>query len=219
MPAHPEFDRDALSRLVRTSYDRVPAWYTERFANELDAKPFDRDMLERFAVRVAHKSLVCDVGCGPGHVGAYLRARGTRVCGVDLSPGMATAARRVQHRTLYAAGNMLALPIRDGALGGLMAFYSLIHLLRADMPQALREFARVCAPGAPVLCSVHGGTGEIYDEEAFDGQVPMYATLFSLEEITQAVRDAGMTVEEAVQREPYPAEYPTPRVYVLARRA
>jgi SAM-dependent methyltransferase len=29
-----------------------------------------------------------DVGCGPGHVTAFLRAQGLDVFGVDLSPGV-----------------------------------------------------------------------------------------------------------------------------------
>ena len=57
------------------TYDLVAPRYAERFVGELDHKPFDRALLERFAARwrpVAADLPVCDLGCGPGHIGAYL---------------------------------------------------------------------------------------------------------------------------------------------------
>src|SRR5437773_6198242 len=73
---------------VRASYDRVAAEYAERIAGELAGKPFDRALLDRFADQVRPLGPVCDVGCGPGHVTAYLHERGLDVFGVDLSPEM-----------------------------------------------------------------------------------------------------------------------------------
>ena len=38
---------------------------------------------------------VLDVGCGPGHIGKLIKARGNYVAGVELSPDAAQAAREV----------------------------------------------------------------------------------------------------------------------------
>jgi trans-aconitate methyltransferase len=57
---------------VRTSYDRVADEYVARIYGELQHKPFDREMLDRFAARVKPHGLICDLGCGPGHVARYL---------------------------------------------------------------------------------------------------------------------------------------------------
>jgi organic hydroperoxide reductase OsmC/OhrA len=73
---------------VRASYDRLAAAYAEHVAGELAHKPFDRALLDDLADRVRGAGPVGDVGCGPGHVTAYLRARGVDARGVDLSPEM-----------------------------------------------------------------------------------------------------------------------------------
>lgn len=213
-----DLNRDDLARLIRTSYDRTADRYAELFARELDAKPFDRTLLARFADLVSSGGVVCDVGCGPGHVGRYLRTLGAHVCGLDLSPQMCVRAARAEGQRRYAAGDMLAMPFDTASLAGIIAFSSVIHLLRPDAPQAFREFARVLQPGGWVLCAVHGGEGHVYVEEVFDRPVPMYATLFTLEALTDFARGAGLTIAEAVERPPSPAEYPTPRLYLLGHR-
>ena len=71
---------------VAGSYDRAARAYAEHLCDELDRKPLDRALLNRFAEEVAGSGLVCDLGCGPGHVAAYLAARGVRTVGIDLSP-------------------------------------------------------------------------------------------------------------------------------------
>jgi len=74
-------------------YDRVAGAYAERYFTELERKPFDRELLDRFAADLRGRGPVCDLGCGPGHVGRYLAERGVEVIGVDLSPGMVALAR------------------------------------------------------------------------------------------------------------------------------
>jgi 2-polyprenyl-3-methyl-5-hydroxy-6-metoxy-1,4-benzoquinol methylase len=61
---------------VRASYDRIAAAYAEHYATELAHKPFDRELLNRFATEVKGRGDVCDMGCGPGHVARYLRDAG-----------------------------------------------------------------------------------------------------------------------------------------------
>jgi len=50
-----------------------------RFVNELQQKPLDCELLNRFASEVAGRGEVCDLGRGPGDVERYLRSIGTSV--------------------------------------------------------------------------------------------------------------------------------------------
>ena len=68
---------------TQSSYDRVAAEYAQRFLDELDHKPLEREMLTRFAAGVSGR--VCDLGCGPGQVARYLSERGVEAFGIDLS--------------------------------------------------------------------------------------------------------------------------------------
>jgi SAM-dependent methyltransferase len=77
---------------VRVSYDAVADAYVERVHNELRHKPLDRALLTAFAEHVqdgfGRGASVCDAGCGPGHVSAFLATLGLTVTGIDLSPAI-----------------------------------------------------------------------------------------------------------------------------------
>jgi len=91
-------DNTVLS--IRESYDRIADEYALRIFNELQHKPIDRELLDRFAAEVAGRGAVCDMGCGPGHVARYLRDAGTSVFGLDLE---------------------------DRTLAGITAFYAIVN--------------------------------------------------------------------------------------------
>ena len=102
---------------VQTSYDLVADEYVRRIFDELEHKPLDRELLDRFASRVQGRRPVCDLGCGPGHVARYLHGRGVQVVGIDLSPMLVAQARKLNPGIQFQQGNMRALDIEDGAFG------------------------------------------------------------------------------------------------------
>ena len=53
---------------IRESYDRIAGEYARRIFDELQHKPFDRQLLDRFAAQIPKNGQACDMGCGPGHV-------------------------------------------------------------------------------------------------------------------------------------------------------
>lgn len=203
---------------LAAAYDRVARAYADKFFDELERKPFDRELLDRFATTVEGRGLVCDVGCGPGHVGRYLAEHGADVFGLDLSPGMVTLARELTPAMRFEPGDVLALDLRDASLVGIVAFYSLIHLERAAAVRALAEMARVLIPGGALLLAFHGGEGEVHAEDWFGQGVSIDATLFQPEEMAGYMERAGFTVDEVVTRAPYEFEYPSQRVYARGTR-
>jgi SAM-dependent methyltransferase len=193
----------------------VAAAYEEQFLDELGTKPADRRLLAEFAAGSA--GLVVDLGCGPGQVGRFVRDLGCTVIGVDVSAAMAELASGRLDGAVVA--DLRHLPFGNGSVGGVTAFYSLIHLRRPELDPALVELGRVLVPGGRVLLAVHEGRGHL-EQDAFLGHdVPFVATLFGLDEIEEAVRRAGLRVTRSVRRAPYPAEHPTVRLYVEAERA
>ena len=73
---------------IRESYDSAAEAYAEQLAGELEKKPLDRHLLNRFAEETRGRGLVADLGCGPGHVARYLHDQGVEVIGIDLSSEM-----------------------------------------------------------------------------------------------------------------------------------
>ena len=201
------------------SYDAIADEYAGQYLDELDGKPFDREWLDRFAASVRGRGRVCDLGCGPGQIARYLAARGVDACGIDASVSMIATARRLNPTLDFQTGDFFALPLADGALAAIAAFYSLIHCARGDLGRAVVELHRVLQPGGRLLMTVHAGTGEVGREEAFGKRVSLVATLFSEAEVRAAVEGAGFRIDEMVTRPPYDFEYPSQRIYTLATRA
>jgi SAM-dependent methyltransferase len=202
---------------VVPSYDAIAEQYAEQYFDELDGKPFDRDVLDRFAATVKHRGRVCDLGCGSGQIARYLAGHGVDAFGIDASASMVATARRLNARLQFREGDFFHLPLADGELGGVAAFYCLIHCARGELGGAVAEIRRVLMPGG-FLMAVNAGEGEVGRDEAYGKRVALVATLFSEDEVRAALTATGFCVDELITREPYPFEYPSRRIYATATR-
>jgi SAM-dependent methyltransferase len=203
----------------QTSYDLVADEYVQRIFDELQHKPLDRQLLDRFAAGVRDVGPACDMGCGPGHVSRYLHEKRVQVCGIDLSPAMVERARRLTPGVDFRQGDMIALDAPDGAWAGIAAFYSIIHIHRNDMALALGELLRVLRPGGVLLLAFHIGDDTIHLDEWWGQKVCVDFFFFSSEEVAGYLRAAGFEIEEIIERAPYPdVEHQSRRAYIFARR-
>jgi SAM-dependent methyltransferase len=211
---------DDPAQAVRRTYDAVSADYAARFRDELDHKPLDRALLRVVAASVPEGAPLADVGCGPGHVAAWLAGdAGSRSVGVDFSPRMVATGRAAYPGVPFCAGDLRALPLRAGALGGAVAMYSLIHLPPGELPVALAELRRALRTGGLLLVAFHAGTDIVHRDEWFGHTVSIDFRLLDAEQMVAALERAGFSVEARTERVPYPDEASTTRVYLLARAA
>ncbi|HKC09801.1 MAG TPA: methyltransferase domain-containing protein [Methylomirabilota bacterium] len=208
---------DDTSR-TRESYDELAATYTARIFGELAGKPLDRHLLNRFAEDVRGRGLVADLGCGPGHVARHLHEQGVLTLGIDLSPRMIDCARKLSPEIEFRVGDMRALELPDGALAGLVAFYSLIHIDEAEMGPTLREVRRVLAPGGLLLIAFHVGEETVHRDELWGHPVSLDFRFLMPDRMIARLVETGFVVLERVEREPYAeVEHPSRRCYLLAR--
>ena len=211
---------DDVTRSIRESYDRIADEYARRIFDELQHKPFDRELLNRFAAEVSGRGEVCDVGCGPGHVARYLRNAGVTVFGLDLSPRMLEQARQLNPGIRFQEGNMLALDLPDATLAGIAAFYAIVNIPHESLPSIFREMARVLQPGGLLFLAFHVGDEALHENEVWGRPISMGFFLFQPSAIRQHLETAGFVVEEVLEREPYPpeVEYQSRRAYIFARK-
>jgi SAM-dependent methyltransferase len=211
---------DEKIRDVQTSYYLIADEYVRQIYDELQHKPFDRELLDRFAERVRDAGLICDIGTGPGHVARYLHDRRVNICGIDLAPEMVDRARRLNPGIEFQQGNMFALEILHDTFGGMTAFYALVNIPRADVVRALRELLRVLKPGSLLLLAFHVGDDVLHREQMWGVQVSLDFYFFSSDEMAEYLSVAGFEIDEILERDPYPeaVEHQSRRSYIFARK-
>ena len=210
---------DERSERTRGAYDEVATEYATRISGELDGKPLDCALLDVFAREVGSGARVCDAGCGPGHVAAYLRDRGVDVVGVDISPSMVAEAARLHPHIEFGTGDLTNLPFEGGELAGAIAFYSIIHLQRENVTAALRSISERLRPHGLLFLSFHIGDHELHLDDWWGHAVNVDFTFFEVGEMKEYVRQAGYELVWIVEREPYAGvEHPSRRGYILARK-
>ncbi len=209
------------SEEVRGAYDIVAGRYHARFADELVHKPFDRAWLGCFAAELAPDARVVEIGCGDGHVAAYLAARGSRVEGVDLSPEMIRVAERSYPHLEFCVGDALALPFNDASFDAIVAFYSIVNLDAHDCRVAFGEFARVLRSDGVATFAFHVGDERLRVENWWETTASLDFYLHPLERVCGQLRDAGFEVVRCEHRKPYAPEVEaqTRRGYIVARAA
>lgn len=105
--------------------------------------PLDRRCIESWASAV--EGPILDAGCGPGHWTAHLAALGNAVRGIDPVPEFVEIARRKHPEIGYDVGSFAELADgsvstgRAGPWGGILAWYSLIHLEPEELLGALAQ--------------------------------------------------------------------------------
>jgi SAM-dependent methyltransferase len=204
---------------IRESYDRLADEYARRMFKELQHKPLDRLLLDRFAANVAGSGEVCDMGCGPGHVARYLRDAGTTVFGLDLSPKMLEQARQLNPGISFREGNMLALALEDGTLAGIAAFYAIVNIPAQFLSLVFREMYRVLQPGGELLLAFHIGNEVRHEDELWGRPISMDFFFFETSAICRHLEAASLVIEHIIEREPYPdVEYQSRRAYIFARK-
>jgi ubiquinone/menaquinone biosynthesis C-methylase UbiE len=192
---------------TRTSYDTVAVSYADMLRDALAGEPFQRGILALFAelVRAQGNGPVADVGCGPGRITGYLHGIGLDAYGVDLSPGMIEVARRDHPGLRFEVGSMTDLDLPDSHLGGLLAWFSLIHVPDAEVPAVMDEFFRVLRPGGTVLVGFHAGEGSNHKTEGYGGHpMNVYVHRRSPARVAGWMEAAGFTVEAELVHRPAP---------------
>ncbi len=222
----PAVDREQVLRFgaparddkVRAGYDAVAAAYAQASVDDLDARAFDRWALER-VVEFADDHPVADVGCGPGHLAAFLALLGAQVSGFDLSPAMVAQARARYPELSFEVADLTRLlrPRSAAGWGGVVAWFSLGHLAASELPAAVAALARVLCEGGCLGIAVHGGAEVLPTTRRFGVEVAAELVLHDLDELLASVAAAGLVDVEWYRRGPQPGEEHE-QIYVLARR-
>jgi SAM-dependent methyltransferase len=222
-------DRDAViaegvetrDERVRSSYDAVAETYADQLLDELDGLPFETWLLDR-VIAHADGQPVIEVGSGPGHITAYLVDRGADATGIDFSPEMVAEARRRFPDHNFQVGDLrrLGRPPTSSGWAAVLAWYSLIHLAAAELPETIAALTRPLDPGGWLVLGLHAGSEVRHVDEFFGHEVDLDYVLHDPAFVVEVVEAAGLVDVEWYLRGPITArQETTQRLYVVARTA
>lgn len=197
------------------SADTVPHAYSARASEYIEllghietAAPEDQAAVTRWARDCAGP--VVDVGCGPGHWAAHLATLGVSVEGIDPVPEFIDHARATYPQVPYRVGSFDDLNDLPQALGGVLSWYSLIHLNPDDVPDVLETMHASLAPGGRLLLAFFDGDRV---EEFPHAVTPAF--YWPLQEMIDTVQQVGFTVTYS-QRRHDPGRRPHAALYAVA---
>jgi SAM-dependent methyltransferase len=186
---------------IEASYSRRAAEYTALLGSMATVHPSDIQLVSSWATGVEGPLL--DAGCGPGQWTSYLAQRGSNARGIDQVPAFVEHAPTSHPGVAFELGSIDALPGPCDSLGGVLAWYSLIHYEPARISQPLAEFARVLRPGGKLLVGFFTGPAV----EPFDHTI---ATAYSWPPEALAV-DLSTAGFEVIETHTRAGAHPKPR--------
>ncbi|MEV0458753.1 class I SAM-dependent methyltransferase [Catellatospora methionotrophica] len=179
--------------VVRDAYSAVAPVYIDLFGTTGKADAEDVDLIGRhLSIR---PGTVLDLGCGPGHYTGHLRSLGVDAVGIDMVPEFIAHARAAHPDGTYRLGSLSSLDAADGTIAGILAWYSLIHLLPSELDGVLAGFRRVTAPGGRLVVGFFSGDAI----DAFAHKV-VTAYRWPVDEFSARLRQAGFTEIERLHR-------------------
>lgn len=204
---------------VASYWDSVADGYLELFRHELAGKPYDLQILRRFAASLEAGSVVCDAGCGPcGHVSGFLADLGLSVIGVDISPRCVALAREELPHIRFEVMDLRSLEFGDGSIDGIVAYYSLHYDCTAVVQEVVKEFSRVLRPRGKILVVAKEGDGEGWVPDPLGSASKVFWKGYQADELVALLCTSPFRVKSVEIREALPDEIAVKRIYVIAER-
>jgi SAM-dependent methyltransferase len=199
-------------------YNQVADDYAAERWDELSKKNLDRLLLKEFAAVNRDKGICADFGCGPGQTTRFLFDNGLKdIIGIDLSPGMVNAARRLSPEIKFETGDLLSIDYSLEYFGSSLAFYSIVHFNTDQVRKCFGEINRVLKGGGDFLFSFHEGDEIVHFDKAHDKDADIDLRFFKTDDIIALLYETGFNIIDAIERRPHEdIEYPTRRAYIWA---
>ncbi|GAA1349708.1 class I SAM-dependent methyltransferase [Falsarthrobacter nasiphocae] len=173
------------------AYTRRAAEYAAALGSMDAVAAPDRELVTRWALE--QDGPIVDLGCGPGHWTAHLAGLGCTIDGVDPSTEFARLAAREHPGVHFWRGT--AADLQPGGAAGILAWYSLIHLPPAELPQHLAWIRTALTAGGSLLVGFFEGP----ELSPFDHAVTT-AYRWPVSRMSALLERAGFRVTEVHQR-------------------
>jgi len=184
--------KDDPKHLVEKGYDHIAPRYLEWNTSSPARMTYLQTLLERLPAQAQ----VLELGCGAGVPCTQLLAQHAHVTGIDISAAqIALAKQHVPNATLFQA-DMMSLQFSSATFDAIVAFYSIIHLPRAEQPVLIQRLTEWLRPGGCLLVNL----GVANDPGSVDPNwlgAAMYWSSYDVQTNREMIHRAGLTLIEA----------------------
>jgi ubiquinone/menaquinone biosynthesis C-methylase UbiE len=179
--------------IVRDAYAKRAQEYAAKFGSIQSVAEQDKRVVATWADEVDGK--IIDVGCGPGQWTNHLREMGADVEGIDPVSALIDEAMLRYPEASFRLGHAERIDEDNAGVGGILAWYSLIHCDPDQIDRAFAEFARVLRPGGGLLVGFFEGPAL----EPFDHAVTT-AYFWPVPALVRVIEGAGFDVTQTHAR-------------------
>ena len=198
-------------RSVREAYSAASRQYIDLFDGDWDAHDVDAAFIRRHLQDA--RGPVLDLGCGPGSWTAYLHQLGLQAIGIDLVPEFLEHARAAHPGPEFRLGSMDDTAVPEHSAGGILSWFSTIHVRPEELVDVLSEFRRLLAHSGTLVLGFFDSDDDL---AAFDHAV-LTAYRWPAAALVDRLAAAGFVEVERVQRQV--AERPDRLYGAIAARA
>ncbi|KAF2120207.1 methyltransferase type 11 [Lophiotrema nucula] len=155
---------DDPKQIVEQAYDHVADWYLQWVQEQ-------RSPRERYTNKVLENAPphphILELGCGPGvPIARMLLDRGAQVIANDISTKQLEMAKVRCPQATLVPGDMAALSFEPESFDGIISFYTVFHLPRAEQTGMLSKIYSWLKPGGIFVCNL-----ATIDEEEIHGEM------------------------------------------------
>jgi SAM-dependent methyltransferase len=201
--------------IVADGYDTI----AERYYAWSDARPSAVRLrwLAKALERIPPGADVLDLGCGAGVPITRALAAGRQVTGIDISARQIELARTAVPEATFVQADMTRLDFDPASLDAIVAFYSLTHVPRADLPELLVAVLSWLRPGGILIASMGAQDSPDVVESDWLG-VPMFFSHLGAKKNRALLRRSGFELEEAVVEVEPEDRHDALFLWIVARR-
>ncbi|EFW99140.1 methyltransferase type 11 [Grosmannia clavigera kw1407] len=184
---------DKPKEIVEQTYDDIAEWYLDWVKGQDSPRERYTDMVLENA---PPSPRILELGCGPGvPITQRLLKRGAQVVANDISARQLVMARARCPQATFVQGDMAALVFAPLSFDGIISFYTIFHLPRAEQRAMLCKISSWLRPGGLFACNL-----ATFDAEEIHGEFlghGMFWSSYGVGENKAMLEAAGMDLVAA----------------------
>lgn len=187
---------DDKTAITAKTYDNLAKKYEAVYGRKIT---YQKE-LDEFVKTLPKDAKILDVGCGTGHVDAYLAELGFDVTGIDISENMIEIAVDKAPLAQFQIMDLRHMDFADESFDAILAIFSLIHISKEEAHKAINHFAKILRPQGQLFLGLVEGESETFAEHSFNDEHKILFQYYDKQLIKEILDKEGFIVNTIADR-------------------